>query len=79
MGGEEDERADCSVFKPIKTEAQTLALTLTSCITLFFFFKDLFILRLHWLLVAAHGFSQYAASRGSSSLWCTGFSLQGFL
>lgn len=39
MGGEEDERADCSFFKPIKTEAHTLALTLTSCIMLFFFFK----------------------------------------
>ena len=39
VGGEEDERADCSFFKPIKTEAHTLALTLTSCIMLFSFFK----------------------------------------
>ena len=37
----EDERADCSFFKPIKTEAQTLALILISCIT-FFLFKIYF-------------------------------------
>ena len=42
MGGEEDEGADCSFFKPIKTEAQTLALTLTSCIMLFPFLRFIY-------------------------------------
>ena len=48
-------------------------------IFLFFkFFKNLFILFisfwLHWVFVAAHGLSLVVASRGYSSLWCTGFS-----
>ena len=32
-----------------------------------------------WVLVAAHGLSLVAASRGYSSLWCAGFSLQWLL
>ena len=34
---------------------------------------------LHWVFVAVHGFSLVAGSRGCSSLWCTGFSLQWLL
>ena len=32
--------------------------------------------RLHWVFVAAHRLSLVAASRGHSSSWCLGFSLQ---
>ena len=41
------------------------------------FFKiNLFIIYwLHWVFIAAHGLSLVAASRGYSSLRCTGFSL----
>ena len=31
---------------------------------------------LHWIFVAVYGLSLTAASRGSSLLWCGGFSLQ---
>ena len=34
---------------------------------------------LHWVFVAARGLSLVAASRGYSSLWCSGFSLQWLL
>ena len=34
---------------------------------------------LHWAFVAAHGLSLVAASRGHSSLRCTGFSLRWLL
>ena len=34
-----------------------------------------FIFRLCWVFLAARGLSLVAASRGYSSLWCTGFSL----
>ena len=30
---------------------------------------------LYWVFVVVHGLSLVAASRGYSSLWCTGFSL----
>ena len=39
---------------------------------LFYFFN----FWLHWVFVAAHGLSLVAASRGHSSLWCAGPSLQ---
>ena len=42
-----------------------------TCIFLFFW--------LHWIFVAAHGLSPVVASRGYSSLWCTGFSLRWLL
>ena len=42
-----------------------------------FFFVFLFWLR--WVFVAAHGLSLVVASRGYSSLWCTGFSLRWLL
>ena len=46
-------------------------------------FKNLFILSiyfwLYWVLVAMCGLSLVAASRGYSSLWCTGFSLRWLL
>ena len=46
----------------------------------FFFFFNLFIyFWLRWVFIAAHGLSLVAASRGYSSLWCTGFSLRWFL
>ena len=48
-----------------------------------FFIFNLFILFiyfwLHWVFVAVRGFSLVVASRGYSSLWCTGFSLQWLL
>ena len=34
---------------------------------------------LHWVFIAARGLSLVAASRGYSSLWCAGFSLQWLL
>ena len=34
---------------------------------------------LRWVFVAAHGLSLVAASRGYSSLWCTGFSMRWLL
>ena len=34
---------------------------------------------LHWVFVPAHWLSLVAASRGYSSLWCAGFSLQWLL
>ena len=42
-----------------------------------FFLINLFIYLfwLHWVFIAVHGLSPVAASRGYSSLWCTGFSL----
>ena len=46
----------------------------------FFFLFSLFVyLWLCWVFVAAHGLSLVAASRGYSSLWCVGFSLQWLL
>ena len=42
----------------------------------FFFF---FFFWLHWVFVAAWGLSLVALSRGCSSLWCAGFSLQWLL
>ena len=46
----------------------------------FFFLIYLFIyFWLHWVFVAARGLSLVAASRGSSSLQCTGFSLRWLL
>ena len=42
-----------------------------------FFFNLFFWLR--WVFVAVHGLSLVVASRGYSSLWCTGFSLQWLL
>ena len=48
-----------------------------------FFLINLFILFiyfwLHWVFVVAHRVSLVAASRGYSSLWCTGFSLRWLL
>ena len=46
-------------------------------VTLFDLF--IFIFWLCWVFTAAHGLSLVAASRGCSSLWCTGFSLQWLL
>ena len=47
------------------------------------FFFNLFILFIYlwlrWVFVAACGLSLVAASRGHSSLWCVGFSLQWLL
>ena len=44
--------------------------------------KDLFNFFLYfclcWVFIAEHGLSLVAVSRGHSSLWCTGFSLDGF-
>ena len=45
-------------------------------IPLIFFF---FFFWLRWVFVAARGLSLVAASRGCSSLWCAGFSLQRLL
>ena len=54
--------------------------------SLFYFiyiFINLFVLFiyfwLHWVFVATRGLSLVAASRGYSSLWCEGFSLQWLL
>ena len=43
--------------------------------SLFFFFH----FWLCWVFIAAHGLSLVAVSRGYSSLWCAGFSLQWLL
>ena len=43
------------------------------------FFKNLFYFWLHWIFVVACGLSLGVASRGYSSLLCTGFSLQWLL
>ena len=46
----------------------------------FFFFLILFIyFWLRWVFITVHGLSLVAASRGYSSLWCAGFSLQWLL
>ena len=47
-------------------------------LVIFFFFFALFFW-LHWVFVAMHGLSLVAASGSYSSLWCSGFSLQGLL
>ena len=39
----------------------------------------IYLFRLRWVFVAAHRLSLVAASRGYSSLWCMGFSLQWLL
>ena len=50
---------------------------------LFLLFKLIYLIYLFfwlcWVFVAAHGLSLVAASRGYSSLWCMGFSLQWLL
>ena len=43
------------------------------------FFKKSCLFLLRWVFIAAHGLSLVVVSRGYSSLWCMGFSLQGFL
>ena len=51
-------------------------------VSFLFFFFNLFILFYFWLcwvFVAVHGLSLVAASRGYSSLRCTGFSLRWLL
>ena len=50
------------------------------CMYFLFIFKNyLFIyFCLRWVFVAAQGLSLVVASRGYSSLWCTGFSCGGF-
>ena len=50
--------------------------TLTCCLFLFFYFFNFW---LCWVFVAVCGLSLVAASRGYSSLRCTGFSLQWLL
>ena len=44
----------------------------------YFFYKFILFIYfwLHWVFIAAHGLSLVAASRGYSSLQCTGFSLR---
>ena len=74
---------------------KTLEVTLEQCRGTFYFFDLRFDLRfffflrngnlfiyffwLHWVFVAAYGLSLVVASRGCSSLWCTGFSLRWLL
>ena len=52
----------------------------TSLCHCFFFLISLFILFIYfwlrWVFIAVRGLSLAAVSRGYSSLWCTGFSLQ---
>ena len=47
-----------------------------SCFLKKFIYFYLFYFWLPWVFVAAHGLSLVAVSRGYSSLWCAGFSLQ---
>ena len=50
------------------------------CVSAFFFFFQFHFIYfwLHWVFVTAQGLSLVVASRGSSSLWSTGFRRTGF-
>ena len=56
-----------------------IPISFPSCVSLPPTFLIFFLVGLCWVFIAAHGLSLVAASRGYSSLRCTGFSLQWLL